>query len=300
MGGKDLAHEHLLHQLVVAQPAHGDKHQHHIAHGGGDALAQNGLDQFLIALETQIVEQKLHALQMTGVAHRLVVEIAHLALQGVAQRAQPARGVEGLVLDAIEREMLESFQRLHRLQLALVQGLAGVAVLIDQAVDAPGEVVFQLIGRKLGQRADAHLDVVNHIERLRQRMCRDADEAGREPALRHEGDVRVVGLFGELRDGLGGIHIFGEIEVVRAGGRRRAGDGNCHVKRQRVDDDVGRIQQPLQRAGVARIDHAALHIEAVHRLQGLRVAIRDRDLVVATFREPAGNGLADMACAQKN
>jgi hypothetical protein len=44
-GGEDLAGEDLLHQLALAQPAHGDEHQHHVLHGGRHALAQDVLEQ---------------------------------------------------------------------------------------------------------------------------------------------------------------------------------------------------------------------------------------------------------------
>jgi hypothetical protein len=41
----------------------------------------------------------------------------------------------------------------------------------------------------LGQGADAQLDAAQLVEVLDQRIGGDADEAGREAALRHEGPV---------------------------------------------------------------------------------------------------------------
>ena len=48
--------------------------------------------------------------------------------------------------------MLQPLQWQQLAALAFVDGVAGVAVLIDQAVDAPGQVVFERVVGKQGER----------------------------------------------------------------------------------------------------------------------------------------------------
>ena len=118
------------------------------------------------SLEPQLVDQQLHQVAMADVANRFVVQLADPAGQRVAQRAQPAAGVERLVAHAVEREVLQPFERQHVDPPAVVNRLARIAVFVDQAVGRPGEVVLQLAGRKLRQRADAHLHRFDALEPL--------------------------------------------------------------------------------------------------------------------------------------
>jgi hypothetical protein len=153
----------------------------------------------------------------------------------VAQRAQAAAGVEGLVLGAVQAEVLQAFERQHLERLAVADGLAGVAVLVDQAVHAPGQVVLERVGGKGRQRADAHLHVVQGVEALGQVVGHDADEARRQAALRHEGGARAVG---QLLDGAGGGHVLGQVEVVAAGLARQRGGGHRQVVGQSIHNHI--------------------------------------------------------------
>ena len=122
-----------------------------------------------------------------GITDGAVVEIAHLARQGLAERAEAARRIEGLVQDAVERELLELLERLGLAPLAVDDGLAGLAVLVDDAVRAPGQVVIEGVRRKLRQRAHAHAHILQLVEVRGQIARDDGDEAGREAALGDEG-----------------------------------------------------------------------------------------------------------------
>ena len=195
---------------------------------------------------------------MTGVTHALIVKVAHLAGEGFAQRTETARGIERFVLDAIEGEVLQAFQRQHRGHRAFVNRLAGMAILVDEAVHAPGQVVLEGVGRKGRQCADAHLDLVERIKALRQVMRHDADEAGRESALRHEGSA---GAFCHRHDGLGGSDVLGEVEVVAADILRRRRDADGEVIGQRVDHCVVPLDGGFQCAGVAGVDHGGVDTE---------------------------------------
>ena len=108
---------------------------------------------------------------------------------------------------ALERRLLDAR--------AVDDRLARVDVLVDQAVHRPGEVVLQRVGRKLRQRAHAHVQPLERVEAARQRLAGDADEAGRQPALRHEGGARALG---ERADGVRRVEVLGQVEVVGAAG----------------------------------------------------------------------------------
>ena len=56
------------------------------------------------------MQQRLHDRGMAGIADGAVVQRADLALQRFAERAETARGVEGFVGDAVEREFLALFK----------------------------------------------------------------------------------------------------------------------------------------------------------------------------------------------
>ena len=147
--------------------------------------------------------------------------------------------------------MLQPFERQRGDRLALVHRLAGVAVLVDQAVDRPGQVVFQRVGREGRQRAHAHLHVAHRIEAAGQVMGHDADEARRQAALRHEGRL---GTLGQLLDRLGGGHVLGQVEVVAAAFQRQLGGGDGQVIGQRVDDRVLAAQLGGQGDAVLGVD----------------------------------------------
>ncbi len=136
--------------------------------------------------KTQVFEQELHQVAMPRIAHRLVVERFDAARQRFAQRAEAAGCVERFVFGAVEREMLKTFERLDPLRAAVADRLAGLAILVDQAVDTLHvRLYFRRVGRELGQRADAHLDVADFRETVlpaRARQC--ADKAWRQAALR--------------------------------------------------------------------------------------------------------------------
>ncbi len=142
----------------------------------------------------QIAHQKLHDIAVAGIARCLVVQVIDLAFQRFAQCAQAAGGVERLVFHAIERELLEFFERRNFDAHAVADGFARVAIFVDQAIGRPGEIVFQRIVRKHRQRADAHLHVAQLVEFLCKIVSHDGNESRRQSALRNEGSV---GAFGE-------------------------------------------------------------------------------------------------------
>ena len=132
-----------MHKLALALAAHRHKYQHHVLHGQRDGAAQDVFERFLVPLHAQLLQQHFHDVAVAGVAHRFVVQRLHPALERFAQGAQAARGVEGFVLGAVEREMLQPFKRQHFDDGAVADGLARVAVFVDEAVHTPGQVVLE-------------------------------------------------------------------------------------------------------------------------------------------------------------
>ena len=202
--------------------------------------------------------------------------------------------------------MLQPFQWQHLDAPAVADRLAGVAVLVDQAVHAPGQVVFQRVGRKGRQRTHAHLHVVQRFEALCQVVGDDADEARCQAALRHEGSASAAG---QLLDGTRGGHVLGQVEVVAAGLARQRGGGHGQVVGQRVDDRVvaaAGTQRGQQRRRVFAVDPVGGE-GRVDGMVGLAgdprqrggVLVHHGDLVVAAGGQQAGDGLADVAGAEQ-
>ena len=184
-------------------------------------MLKDVLEHVAALLEAQVMEQGLHDGGMARVADRAVVEIAHAASQRVAQGADAAGSVEGLVGHAVEREFLALLQRRHSAQLAIGDHFTGLAVLVDDPIGAPREVVVERIGGKLRQCADAQAYFLKLLEVTCQIVADDRDEPRSQAAL---GNKRGRRCLSQFFDAAGGSHILGQIEVVHAGDRGRLGD----------------------------------------------------------------------------
>ena len=171
----------------MLRPRDGDEDDDHVLQRRRQGALENVLQHVAAVAQAEIVEQRLHDRGVAGIADGAVVQRAHLALQRLGQRAEPAGGVEGLVGDAVEREFLALLQRRHLDQLAFDDRLAGLAIFVDDAVGAPGQIVVQRVGRVLRQRADAHAHAFQRVEAAGEIVGDDRDEARRQAALRNEG-----------------------------------------------------------------------------------------------------------------
>ncbi len=205
-----------LDQLAVAAAGNGAEDHDDVLHRDGDRRFQQILEHLAALTQPQFADQKLHQFAVAVVAYRFIVERSHSASQRFAQRAQAAGSIERFVAHAIQREMFESFERQHFESAAVVNHLAEVAIFVDQPVGAPGQVVAQRVGRKLRQRADAHVDAVQLVEVACQMIGHDRDESRRQSALWHE-DLAGPGLIRDFANYPGGGDIFGQIEIAGAG-----------------------------------------------------------------------------------
>ena len=234
---------------------------------------------------------------MARVAHRLVVEVVDLAVEGLAQRAKAARGVERLVGHAIERERLDLLQRQRFAHAPVDDRLARIAVFVDEAVGAPRQVVLERVGGIDRQRAHAHLHVAQRVERPRHRVRDDRDEPGRQPALRNQRRPRI---HRERLHPPRALHVLGEVEIVRARRHRGRGDQWRQVERARTDDECVAADQVAQRGGIIEIAAHGGRTQRRHRREARGVLVGDRQRVVAGGLQEMGDRLADLAGAKQD
>ena len=225
---------------------------------------------------------------MADVADGLVVQLADLAGERIAQRAQAAAGVERLVAHAVEREVLEPFERQQLDPPAVVDRFARIAVFVDQAVGGPGEIVLQLAGGKLRQRADAHLHRFDALEPVDQVVGDDRDETRRQAALRHE-DLPVGGALGDFADEVARGDVLGQIEVTGARLERRLGDERVVMKAQRRDDRLRTLHRGRELVGIGGVDAPRFRAgELRDALQRRVVDVADDELVIARVHQESG------------
>ena len=109
---------------------------------------------------------------------------------------------------------------------------------------------------------------------------------------------------GELAHGTGHRDVLGEVEVVDAGVAGGLGHADVAVVRQARHDRIHGVRLQVRGEGlrVARIETVRVQVvEAVGVDDGARhvdVDVGDVDLVLAGFREQAGNQRADLARAE--
>lgn len=176
---------------------------------------------------------------MSRVADRLVVDVVDLPQKGVAHRAEPARRREGFELDAVDEEGLDPFHGRDPLFLALLDHLAVVEILVDDAFGRPVEGVSEESGRMARQGADPHPDGSAMVELLCEVGADDADEPRREAALRrHE----ATGGGAHRDDGFRGGHVLGQVEVMHASRMRDFGDRGVEVVGQAGQDGFEGLQ----------------------------------------------------------
>ena len=147
--------------------------------------------------------------------------------------------------------------------------------LISPSVDQVSEYLRTLFGC-CGQGAYAQLDAAQLVEVTDQRIGRDADEAGRESALRHE---RRVGALRDASYATGHRHVLGQVEVVRSRSACGLGDGDVAVVRQARDDGLDRVGGGVrgERLRVAGVESVGVQVvEAVRGHDGIAPRSRSR------------------------
>ena len=235
---------------------------------------------------------------MAHVADRAIVQLADAIFQGLAERAQAARGVERLVAHPVERKDLESFKWQKFDAPSLVNRFARVAVLVDQAVGGPGEIVVQGVGGKLRQRANAHVDRVQPVEGLCEMVGQNGNESGGQSALGHEHLPRRSDL-GNLPHALGGMDVFGQIEVAHSPIQGNLGCQWIESIVQRGNHAIAAVYGRDQLVGYGSIGHNGLDVghvpQAVDRLD---VNIGHPNSIIACLGKESSNHRTDLAGAE--
>ena len=176
---------------------------------------------------------------MTGVANGLVIHLPGLARQRFGECAQPARSIESLVLDPIQRKGFQPFQRRHRGAHAIHNGFTGVAIFVDQPLGAPRQVVAQGSLRVARQGTHAHAQCVQRVKARSQILPHDADEPRGQPALGHQHTLRRTtrpALYRQAADGVGALHVFRQVKVMHACLHAQRGHRHRAVVWQGVQD----------------------------------------------------------------
>ena len=282
----DLVDVVLLAQLAVLLAGHrgidNDDVLQRLRHG----VLEDPLERGAVVVELQVVHEQAHLLAVTRIADGLVVHRLDVRPVRLGERAQAAGGVEGLVQGAVELDLLEPLERGELDQPALADRLAGVAVFVDQAVGRPGEGVLEYVVRMLGQGADPQLHRAQFVEVGDELRGGDADEPGREPALRHEGLLRAD------RDGAHRarhFHVLGQVEVVRARLAGGLGDRDVAIEGQARDHRVHRVlgQVPGEGRRIARVQgetgEVAGTVRPHHAFRRAAIDVRQMDSVTARF-----------------
>ena len=275
-----------------ARGAHEDGHD--VLARGGERALERGLQFLAVLAVAQVPEQELEDGVVPGVAHRLVGEVLHLALERAGKGAQAARGVERLEVDAVDLHVLQPFQGRHLGHLAVDHRLAGLDVFVDEAVGGPGQIVLERVGGELRERADAHLHFLEVRHSLDDVGCRDGDEARCQAALRDEGGL---GALGELHDLLGDGHVLGEVQVVDALGLGSLGDHRVAEERRAAHHGPLAVERLVDGDLVVEATRHALRAgRQRERLLDVRVVrVHDKHLVVAASLEEAGDHAADLS-----
>jgi hypothetical protein len=93
-----------------------------------------------------------------SVRARLIVKFTYAPGKRFTHSCYSAGGIEGLVLDAINRHAFEPVKWQRRNAAALVQCFATLTLFVDQARGAPTQVVFHLVTGGQGQGAHPHFE----------------------------------------------------------------------------------------------------------------------------------------------
>ncbi len=154
---------------------------------------------------------------------------------------------------------MQAVQRQGLDQTAFVDRLAWVAVLVDQAICGPGEVVIQGVRGELRQGAHPHVNGVQSLEPFRKVVGEHGDEAGRQAALRHK-DLPGTCPRSRFADGICGSDVFGQIEVTCAGPQRRPSHARIIVEAQGRDHALAALHGGCQGFRLVHVEHDRFHV----------------------------------------
>src|SRR4051812_36763433 len=240
IAGVDLIRVGLLDELDVVAAADGYKYDHHILQCRWYGVFQDILQHIATVAQPQIIKQRTHDYRMAGIANRAVIESTDFPFQGVAKRPEPARGVERFVGYTIKRKLLPLFQRRHLAARAINDRFARLAVFVDDAIRAPGQVVVERVRRVLRERADPQLDAVENLKALRHVKTHDRHETWSEPTLRRESGA---GTGGELSHAARACDILGQVEIMSAGGSGHFRDARRQMEGRGIEHGELSVQK---------------------------------------------------------
>lgn len=284
------AHEFLAAQAAILGAFGGDMDIDNIVFNRRLGIGQDLAGELALVAHQQLVEEEVHQLHMAGIPHGLVIEIVDLAEHGVAHGAKAAGRREGFELDAADIDGLMPFHRRDELAHTALDDLTVVQIFVDDALRRPVEGVAEQSGRMLRQSADAHADRPAAIEAIGQACADDADETGRQAALRrHQAARRLRQLDNEIGCG----NVFGQIEIMNTGKMGGTRQLNVQMIGQAGEHRLDIREQFADHLRIGDIAGAALEGDVAQRQ--LRV---DPDDLEAAFMQQRRRQPSDLAQAE--
>src|SRR5262249_36252607 len=210
----DIVRVNLLYEMAFLVPADGNKDNHHVLQGRWYRVLQDISQHIAPIAQAHVVECGAHDRRVAAMQNGEVIESTDPPFEGVAKGPDAARSVERLVRNAIDRKFLALLQRRHLAAHAIHDRFASLAVFVDDAIRAPGQVVVDGVGGILRKRPNPQSDSVEHLEALRHVEGHDGHEAWSEAALR---DERSASIGGELPYTACAHHILRQVKIMGTG-----------------------------------------------------------------------------------
>src|SRR5215207_6460318 len=138
------------------------------------------------------MDQEPHVVQVPRIADSLVIQIPDAALIGLTHRPNAARGIERLIRDPVENDLLTPFKRQCLDRLASVERVGEFDVIVDQPRRGPGEIVLHLIVGREWQCTNPQFKRLHLVQGSNERGSDDVDWPWGQPALWDEDKLLLV------------------------------------------------------------------------------------------------------------
>ena len=189
--------------------------------------------------------------------------------------------------------MFQPFERPTVLPCPLMNHITRIAVLVNQPIRRPGQIVFQRIGGKLGQRPDAQHQRVEFLELFSQMIGRNPHKTGCQSTLGHE-NLAEFRRGGQFTNGSSRGDIFRQVKITDPHRQRHPRHGRIQAKGEcrnhRRHPGHGSTQVRFGRS----IQHQRLDTKSsLQSPQGFRIRVGDSHPIVTRLDQQGGDHSPD-------